>query len=156
MSVIGAEARNPIKSNPLRIPFKTSESTTMEEDLALEVKKAAVLQAMYLKNQAEKALETAEAKAYCERSYLWRCTKQIKEDIKMLKLEENELDSLTELAPRLKEENESFDHLNSSFEAILRVLVSIDDDMNRRCSLVVLNSSSNVINESTKKAIQGN
>lgn len=156
MPAIGAEARNSIKAMPLRGPSKPAESTALEEDLALEVKKAAVLQAMFLKNQAKKALETAEAKAYCDRSYLWRCTKQIMEDIKMLNEEKMEMDSLTALIPHLKWENESFDHLNSSLEAILKVLLSIDDDMNRRCSLVVLNSSADVVNESMRKAIQGN
>lgn len=155
MATAGMEAKCPTKCLPLRVPHKPV-STSFDEDMAVELRKAVVLQAMFLRNQAKKALETVETKAYLDRSFLSRCTLQLNEDIDKLKEEKKELDTLVKLAPCMKMASESFDHLNSSLEAILKVLVSIDDDMNRRCSLVVLKGAPEVLNESTKEAIQGN
>lgn len=158
MGTAGIDAKCPTKSMPLKVPHKSTsiQPTSFDEDMAAESKKAAVLQAMFLRNQAKKALETVETKAYCDRSFLSRCTMQLIEDIEKVKEEKKEMDTLAKLVPCLKMASESFDHLNSSLEAILKVLVSIDDDMNRRCSLVVLKGTPEVLNESTKKAIQGN
>lgn len=127
--------------------------------MVLECNKAAVLKAMYMNCKGQRSVKNAEGNALYQRLYLRECTKAMMEDIRSLRRQKSELESLENYAPLLKESNETFAILNRLLESILRCLQALDDDLNRNSSLVLLNglpSSDPLLSEETKKIIKGN
>lgn len=149
----------PMKPVPLKVTHKSKVSeSTLEEEMILECKKAAVLKAMYMNCKGERCVKNGEGNALYQRLYLRECTKAMMEDIGSFKRQKGELDALEKYTPILKEWKETFAILNCVLESILRCLQGLDDDLNRNSSLVLLKglpSGDPFVSEEIKKAIKG-